>query len=42
MDDGRPEEERPSIVFWIIVVLVVLYLAVRLVQGIGWVVERMG
>jgi len=39
----RPtEEEGPSVVFWLIVGITVLYLAVRFVQGVVWAIERIG
>lgn len=40
MADDR--EERPSFVFWLVVAATVFYLGVRLVQGVVWVVERVG
>jgi len=39
---GPDENERPSVVFILIVSLVALYLGVRLVQGVIWVAERFG
>jgi hypothetical protein len=35
------EQPRVPITFWIMIVLVVLYLGWRLVQGIVWVVQRL-
>lgn len=42
--DDRPgaESERTPIGFLIFVVAAVLYLGLRLVQGIGWVLDRIG
>ena len=34
--------ERPSFFFWFVVVLAALYLLVRLLQGVAWVVDRVG
>ena len=41
-DHGEWEDERPSVVFWIVVSAAVFYLGVRLVQGVIWVVDRIG
>jgi hypothetical protein len=39
----RPQEEdRPSILFLLIVGVAALYLGLRLIQGVIWVVERLG
>ena len=40
MDDPPVEEERPSLVFWIVVAAAAFYLGVRLVQGIVWLIQR--
>lgn len=40
MDDHDIREERPSAVFWIVVLAAGFYLLVRLIQGVVWVVER--
>jgi hypothetical protein len=41
VDEGRPEEERPSPLFWIVVAAAAFYLGVRLIQGVVWVVQRL-
>jgi hypothetical protein len=39
----RPrEEERPSLIFLLIVGVTALYLGLRLIQGVIWVVDRLG
>jgi hypothetical protein len=39
----RPQEEdRPSIVFLLIIGVTALYLGLRLIQGVVWLVERLG
>ncbi len=39
-DEVNGEVGRPPISFWIMIVLAVLYLGWRLVQGILWLVDR--
>ena len=39
MDEPSVEEERPSVVFWIVVAAAAFYLGVRLVQGIVWLIQ---
>lgn len=42
-DPGRPQEEvKTPFSFKLMVVLAVLYLGWRLVQGIAWLIERIG
>ena len=42
-DSGRPQEEfKTPFSFKLMVVLAVLYLGWRLIQGIAWVIERIG
>ncbi len=42
-DSGRPQEEiKTPFSFKLMVILAVLYLGWRLVQGIVWVIERLG
>jgi len=38
--DGPAGKERPSVGFWLIAGLAGLYLGLRLVQGLVWVVEQ--
>ncbi|MGI9648886.1 MAG: hypothetical protein ACR2OI_10235 [Acidimicrobiia bacterium] len=40
MADDPVEEERSSAVFWIVVAATALYLGVRLLQGLAWVVRQ--
>jgi hypothetical protein len=42
MPEVPSAEERPSVFFWFLVVLAALYLLVRLLQGVAWVVDRVG
>ncbi|MEE9532984.1 MAG: hypothetical protein V3W06_01085 [Acidimicrobiia bacterium] len=42
MPEVPSAEERPSFFFWLVVVLAALYLLVRLLQGVAWVVDRVG
>ncbi len=38
--DTDPDVGRPPITFWIMIVLAVLYLGWRLVQGVVWLIDR--
>jgi len=38
--DDPAGKERPSVGFWLIVALAGLYLGLRLVQGVVWVVQQ--
>ena len=40
VDEHPGEEERPSVVFWLVVGVTTLYLGLRLIQGVAWVVQR--
>lgn len=40
MGERPREEERPSVVFWLVVVAAALYLGLRLIQGFAWVVQQ--
>jgi hypothetical protein len=40
-DSQAPEDETWPIGFMIILTLVVLYLGWRLVQGVGWVIDKL-
>lgn len=40
MSERPREDERPSVGFRVMVTLAGLYLALRLVQGVAWVVSR--
>ena len=42
MSEIPSAEERPTFFFWVVVVLAALYLLVRLLQGMAWVVDRVG
>jgi hypothetical protein len=39
-EDADGDVPPPPVTFWIMIVLAVLYLGWRLIQGIIWVVER--
>lgn len=43
MSDRDTDQDvgRPPITFWIMIVLAVLYLGWRLVQGIVWLIDRL-
>lgn len=38
--DKPVEEERPPVVFWIVVGATFLYMALRLLQGVAWLVRQ--
>lgn len=40
MGERPQEEQRPSVVFWLVVVAAAFYLGVRLIQGVLWVVQQ--
>ena len=42
MPETSAAEERPPMFFWLVVVLATLYLFVRVLQGVAWVVDRVG
>ena len=42
MSEIPSAEERPSLFFWLVVVLAALYLLIRFLQGIAWVANRVG
>jgi hypothetical protein len=42
VDEHERGEERPSIVFWLVVGLAGLYLGLRLIQGVIWVAQQIG
>ena len=42
MPEVPSAEERPSFFFWLVVVLATFYLLVRFLQGVVWVVDRVG
>ena len=42
MSEIPSAEERPTFFFWLVVVLAALYLLVRFLQGVAWIVDRVG
>ncbi len=40
--DSEPPRERAPVSFWVLVGAAALYLVARLVQGIGWLADRLG